>query len=621
MDKPAPIFFPLVNTGRGSLRKSLSREDKVSSKKRRSSCHAGFGTFHSESTSFKQRPMRAKEQLVNTISKSTVGRRLSSAEKSLSLVSAPLRNYPNRFNYENLEQEPSSSSSSSTSSAFFSLTSISSQLEFDKNKFDMAGKKSLYSIGLFCAAISSLLTCSFPAGYNLGVINTPQTILKNFCNETLTNQNKLLTNDQLDLLWSVVVSIFLVGSILGSLVSAWISDRLGRKRATLLTALIGFLSAVCFAFSNSTSSVPLLIIGRILAGIHCGICSSLTPMYLMEIAPKALQGSLGITHCLGMTMGMFVGQVLGQGHLLGTPTEWPILLALHGLVILVGILPLLLSPESPTFLYLIKGKEQAAWKVLVNLMNGCPGEIEEQMEKLRIDRKILVSGIRWSMWSVLTSPKLRGPLFLVCALHIGQQMSGINAVFYYSTMTFEKVGMTTNESQLASIGCAGLNFIFALIAMPLVTKYSRRTLLLISSSLSCVMLVILTISISFQTPEMGYVTIGAIMLYVCFYGIGLGPIPYMIGADLFESGPRPVGMSLGCLANWASNFLVAISFPMLTNVINEYVFLVFAICCIVVSVIVNTMLPPSRSNEATTQLRSSISEVQDEPFTSSSDVL
>lgn len=90
---------------------------------------------------------------------------------------------------------------------------------------------------------------------------------------------------------------------------------------------------------------------------------------------------------------------------------------------------------------------------------------------------------------------------------------------------------------------------------------------------------------------MPYVTIASMLSYVCVYNVGLGPIPYMIGADLFDSGPRSIGMAIGCLSNWSFNFTVAILFPVLQNTLHHYVFVIFASCCVLLAVIVAVGLP------------------------------
>lgn len=205
---------------------------------------------------------------------------------------------------------------------------------------------------LLCAACATFFASSLPSGYNLGVVNTPQDILKDFCNASLHNKSYDLSPDQLDLLWSGVVSIFLVGAMIGSALSAWSSSLFGRRMTVILSSLLALTGAVAFVLSKLTDSVSLIIVGRVLSGIHCGLSSSLVPMYLMELSPCEYRQAVGILHCLGMTVGILIAQILGQEALLGTDEYWPYLLSLYALFILFGFILLINTPESPVYLFM-----------------------------------------------------------------------------------------------------------------------------------------------------------------------------------------------------------------------------------------------------------------------------
>lgn len=102
-------------------------------------------------------------------------------------------------------------------------------------------------------------------------------------------------------------------------------------------------------------------------------------------------------------------------------------------------------------------------------------------------------------------------------------------------------------------------------------------------------------------PGMGHISILLVMIFVAVYAVGLGPIPYMIGADIFESGPRPIGMSIGCFFNWFSNFIVGITFPILQSFLSQYVFMIFAISCAIITIIVIIMMDDgSHENDSNT---------------------
>jgi sugar porter (SP) family MFS transporter len=430
------------------------------------------------------------------------------------------------------------------------------------------------------------MSCSLPSGFNIGVVNTPQKILKAFCAESLNRSGFTLTKSQLDLLWSSVVSIFLIGAMIGSAVSAQASRGLGRRSSMVIFSIISLIGGGFFLASKQFDSVLMILLGRLLSGIHCGMASSLVPMYLMELSPAKHRPILGVLHSLGMTVGVLVAQVLGQESLFGNKANWPILLSFYTIFIMIGFTALLWVPESPVFIFMSLDDETRAVDTIKNLYGAdCESEAIADLHRLKQEKKM---SSNWSMMTVLKDQSVRRSLVLVCLLHVGQQMSGINAVFYYSTKMFENVGFSEYISQIGSIGVAAVNLVVGFIALPVLNSFRKKSLLLFSSGFAMIFLAALCVTIHFQDMFacMGFASIGLVMAYVVAYGLGLGPIPYMIGSDLFESGPRPFGMSLGCLFNWSFNFVVGISFPCLDALMNEYVYLIFSGACLILLVIV-----------------------------------
>ncbi|XP_067144382.1 solute carrier family 2, facilitated glucose transporter member 1-like [Centruroides vittatus] len=431
---------------------------------------------------------------------------------------------------------------------------------------------------LLTVAIMGVLGISVPAGYNLGVINTPQTVLEQFCNRSLSQRGHFVSRNELDLLWSFIVSVYLASAALGSLCASFLADKIGRRQTLLLNNSLGLMSAAFFAFSEVANSIELLFLGRLTVGFYSGLGSSVGPMYLMEVAPLHLRGPLGVLHQLGLTLGILISQILGQEEILGTEAMWPVLLSLYSVSVTIGLLLLPFCPECPAYLYINQNDHEKALEALVKL-RGLPIELlKEDISLLKKEQKAKESNHKWTMKNILKDQTLRSAVLLMCAMHAGQQFIGISAVFYYSTNTFEKIGMTVKQSQYSSIGAGMTNFIMACIAIPLIRKCRRRFLILLSLIMSTISLLILSLSMILQevTFWMSYITIIALVLFVCFFGLGIGPIPFMIGSELFQQGPRAAGMSVGCAVNWSANFVIAVTFPIVKSVIGEYIFLVFA---------------------------------------------
>lgn len=315
----------------------------------------------------------------------------------------------------------------------------------------------------------------------------------------LTHQE--VTKNQLDLIWSAIVSIFLIGAMIGSLVASWLADVLGRKGSVLVASVVALSGSTFMFASKSLQSVTLLMMGRLFVGIHCGIASSLVPLYLMEVSPKRLKSPMGVMHTLGLTVGLLISQVLGQDQFLGSAQRWPILLSFFTVFILVGFFTYLNTPESPAYLLKVE-KEDAAFETLKSLYGSQDeGELFLDFIELKQDKKSESSDSSCALWSMLKSKEVRKPFFLVILLHIGQQLSGINAVFYYSTKIFEDVGLDEYQSQIGSIITGSLNVLMSLVSVHVLNRFQIKSLMMASTSLSAIFLISLTVNISLQVRK------------------------------------------------------------------------------------------------------------------------
>lgn len=303
---------------------------------------------------------------------------------------------------------------------------------------------------LFLIAFASTFGTSVPVGYNIGVINAPAVHVRAWCNQTVYERYGVeLSSGQLEVLWSTIVSIFLVGGAVGSLGGAWIADRLGRcvqigrsisqptivtlplstihSKGAMLTCSGLFLAgALFFFFCRMAGSVEMLLIGRLLVGLASGLTTSTVPMYLAELAPLAFRGTLGVLCSMGVTGGVVVGQIGSLQEVFGTAELWHVAFAVFGVLVAVCLLPYPWFPESPKFLYIVAKNADGAKKELLLLRNDRADLVAEEMALMRTEATTQTE--KRSLLSVLRDPALLLPVVLVCALQGGQQLSGINAV-------------------------------------------------------------------------------------------------------------------------------------------------------------------------------------------------
>ncbi|CAB3221412.1 unnamed protein product [Arctia plantaginis] len=441
-----------------------------------------------------------------------------------------------------------------------------------------------WSFYLILAGIITTLGLSLPVGYNIGVVNTPADVIKQFCNESFVSRYDVhLDKKWLNVLWSSVVSIFIVGGCTGSILGSVLANSLGRKMATVVTNVLSIVGGVFFLLCERANSVEMLVLGRLLVGLSAGLTTSIVPMYLAELAPSKLTGAMGVICPMGVNVGVLVAQVMGIDILLGHPDHWPYLLSAFAFLVIITLPVLFILPESPKFLFVVKRDEEKALKELSRLRGVSISVLNDDIELLREESRrsesaSLSGDTNWSMMKVLLDKRLRLPLLLVCSMQAGQQTSGINAVFYYSQTIFLQAGLTVKNAQYATIGSGFINVCTAVLMLKLMPKFGRRPLLLGSIASAVLLLAALAVCMMFMDAVswMPYVCMIAVLSYVLVYGFGLGPIPYFIASEIFEVGPRPAGMAWGSLANWGGNFLVGMSFPSMREAIGPYSFLIFS---------------------------------------------
>ncbi|XP_017865211.1 PREDICTED: solute carrier family 2, facilitated glucose transporter member 1 [Drosophila arizonae] len=454
-------------------------------------------------------------------------------------------------------------------------------------------QKQTWSKLLLLVAFATTLGAAVPTGYCIGVINAPATLMKSWCNETVHEKyGSWMSPGGLDVLWSSVVSVFLIGGAIGSLGGAGLANKFGRKACLFICAVLFIIGAVLFFFCRAAKSVEMLLLGRLIVGLASGLVTATQPMYLAELAPPAQRGTLGVFCGVGVTGGVVVGQVFSLADIFGTAERWHYALSAYVLLIIVCYLPSLLFPESPKFLYVIKSNREAAKRELMRLRG--PDAIKLVDQEIAIMQAEVNDDMQSSSFGdVLRDKRFLLPLIIVCCFQGGQQLSGINAIFYYSVSIFTKAGFSEQNAQWANLGAGCLNLCISLLGPLLMATCKRRTLMMLSSSICSIFLFSIAFVLYYieSVSWFAWACIVCIMGYIFFYQFGLGPIPYFIGSELFEVAPRPVAMSMGSLASWACNFIIGMAFPSLQSAWGAFVFLPFSITCVLLCLLTKFYLP------------------------------
>lgn len=348
-----------------------------------------------------------------------------------------------------------------------------------------------------------------------------------------------------------------------------------------------------------------LIPARLIIGFASGLSSVVVPVYLGmtsrplslililpagEIAPPTVRGTLGTCTQFALVVGILVSPLVAFP--LATPSLWRWLFAATPLL---AILQLLISPfllESPRWL-LNKDENSTVARCVIKALRGFRSDEEIELEvqnfmyastKHKTGRDSAHSS--GAMWDLCTAKDIRILVVSVIILQMAQQLCGINAVFYYSSSFFEGV---IDNPLLGTTLVSAINVFATYIALKLMDTTNRRTLLLWSAGGMLISTVFIIAALLDILPN--FIALFAVMAFVSFFEIGLGPIPWLIVAEMFDAKYVATAMSLACIVNWGCNFLVGLLFPFLQQALGPWSFGPFGLVLIATFLFTYLLLP------------------------------
>ncbi|XP_060897087.1 solute carrier family 2, facilitated glucose transporter member 1 [Labrus mixtus] len=453
-----------------------------------------------------------------------------------------------------------------------------------------SGKKITFPLMM---SVGTAVIGSLQFGYNTGVINAPQKVIEKFINETWFDRyQEQISKGSLTAVWSIAVAIFSVGGIFGSFSVGLFVNRFGRRNSMLMANVLAFIAAALMGFSKMAASWEMLIAGRFVVGLYSGLSTGFVPMYVGEVSPTSLRGALGTLHQLGIVVGILVAQVFGMEAIMGNDDLWSLLLGFIFVPAVIQCILLPMCPESPRFLLINKNEENRAKNVMKKLRGTT--DVSADMQEMKEESRQMMREKKVTILELFRSPMYRQPLMVAVILQLSQQLSGINAVFYYSTRIFEKAGV--EQPVYATIGAGVVNTAFTVVSLFVVERAGRRSLHLLGLLGMAGSAILMTIALALleKLKWMSYLSIVAIFSFVAFFEIGPGPIPWFIVAELFSQGPRPSAMAVAGFSNWTANFIVGMAFQYIEELCGPYVFVIFTVLLLVFFVFTYFKVPETK---------------------------
>jgi SP family arabinose:H+ symporter-like MFS transporter len=378
----------------------------------------------------------------------------------------------------------------------------------------------------------------------------------------------------------VAIASALYGTVLGSLLGGWPTDRIGR-RATLV--LIGLLYLAGAIWSALAMDVYSFIAARTLGGLGIGISTVAAPLYISEISPPRHRGRLAGMFQLNIVVGILIAY-LSNSLLAGAgPNAWRWMLGVAAFPSLGYTLSCLGLPESPRWLISRRNDVQGGLRILRLIRPGAsPQDIDA--EAAAINAASAAQRGATNFWN----RQLRLPIRLAVSIAFFNQLSGINAILYFAPRIFELTGLGAKAALLQSIGIGVTNLIFTFIGLWLIDRLGRRTLLYIGSVGYIASLGL--VSWAFFTAHFSIVP-ACIFAFIAAHAVGQGAVIWVFISEIFPNRQRAEGQALGSFTHWIFAALLTSFFPTMVSAFAPgYVFGFFAGMMVLQLVWVKTMM-------------------------------
>jgi len=397
-----------------------------------------------------------------------------------------------------------------------------------------------------------------------------------------------------------VVSSLSLTAAFGMLASGPLSDRLGRRPVLKIAAVLFAVSAIASALAPDYLT---LVAARMLGGLGVGAALIVAPMYIAEMAPPASRGRFVSFNQLNIVIG--ISAAFFSNYLILTLGEsgaawsemlrlgewnWRWMLGIEALPAVAYLLALSLVPESPRWLAM-RGRDAEATAVLGRVAGAdAAAVLREVKEGIAAEARL-----GRAPWRALLHPSLRLVMTIGIVIGILQQVSGINAVFFYAPTIFEKSGIGTNAAFMQAALVGLVNLVFTVVAMAVIDRFGRRPLLV--SGLSGIAACMLLLAWGFSDADGANprLILFAILGFVASFAVSLGPVMWVLFSELFPNRVRGVAISFVGLVNSATAFLVTLVFPwQLQSLGSATTFLIYGLLALVGLVFVVRVLPETK---------------------------
>lgn len=385
------------------------------------------------------------------------------------------------------------------------------------------------------------------------------------------------------------VGCALVGSIIGVAFAGLMSDYLGRKKTLLIAAVLFSVSAigccVCKGFGD-------LVAYRIIGGLGIGVVSIVSPMYISEISPARIRGTMVALYQLAVTMGLLLAYLVNFIILSGSDTAsfanlffqrifssemWRGMLGSESVVTILFFLIAFFIPESPRWL-IVRGQDDRAMSIFRRLkVNDESAREEFSLTKSSVEGEVK------SEWKALLEPGIRKAVLFGSAIAILGQFMGVNAVLYYGPDIFADAGLASQDSSFSTVLVGLVNMLTTVLAVFIIDKVGRKKLIYygVSSMIACLIMIGLYFAVGQTIGVSPIVLLVLFLLYIFSQAISISAVVFVLLSEMYPNRVRGIAMSIAGLSLWVGTYLIGQFTPWcMSHLTPAGTFFLFAFCCL-----------------------------------------
>ena len=366
-----------------------------------------------------------------------------------------------------------------------------------------------------------------------------------------------------------IVSSMMFGAAVGAVGSGWMSSRLGRKKSLMAGAILFVIGSL---WSAGATSPEMLIAARVVLGLAVGVASYTAPIYLSEIAPEKIRGSMISMYQLMITIGILAAYLSDTAFSYTGAWRWMLgVITIPAVLLLIGVFFL---PDSPRWLA-AKGDFRSAERVLSRLRDTSE-QAKRELDEIRESLKIKQSG--WQLFQ--SNSNFRRAVFLGVLLQVMQQFTGMNVIMYYAPKIFGLAGFASTAQQMWGTVIVGLvNVLATFIAIGLVDRWGRKPTLLLGFLVMALGMGILgtMLHIGIHSQEAQYFAVAMLLMFIVGFAMSAGPLIWVLCSEIQPLKGRDFGITCSTATNWIANMIVGATFLTMLNTLgNAPTFWVYA---------------------------------------------